>query len=160
VRDRELGLGVVGRPAPNSMLIGRPVFDDELELFAAPDSPYLGQGPVFLADLSGETLIIREPGSATRDLALSCLAARGFTPAKTMEFGSNEAVKRAVAAGLGVGILSMHTLAVDRRAGDIVTLSCVEWDCRREFWLVHREDHLLTPTERAFSELLDSHATS
>ena len=154
VRARELGLGVVGQPGADGTVTAEPVLDDALELVVPAASPLLRRAPVRLADLAGESIVLREPGSATRDLALRCLEARGFVPARTMELGSNEAVKRAVAAGLGVGILSTHTLDVDRRAGDLAPLPCADWDCRRRFWLVRRADRPLGPAERAFRLLL------
>ena len=77
-----------------------------------------------------------------------------MTLRNTLQFGNNEAVKRAVAVGLGVGILSTHTLSVDRRAGDVVTLRCRDWECRRQFWLIRRKDRLLAQTEQAFLQVL------
>ena len=71
-----------------------------------------------------------------------------------VQLGSNEAVKRLVAAGMGIGILSGRTLDVDVRAGDVTVLACEDWDCRRRFWLVHRADRLLTRAEQAFLALL------
>jgi DNA-binding transcriptional LysR family regulator len=59
-------------------------------------------------------------------------------------------VKLAVAAGLGIGVLSTHTLQVDVRAGDIVILPCVDWSCARQFWLVQRRDRRPTRAQEAF----------
>jgi DNA-binding transcriptional LysR family regulator len=154
LRDHALGFAIVGRAESAPELIARPIVDDRLALFVAAASPLLDGAPVRLADLAGEVVVLREPGSATREAALRCLAARGVTPAQTLELGSNEAVKRAVAAGLGVGILSALTLEVDCRAGAIAELPCADWECRRRFWLVHRRDQLLSRAEHAFLRLL------
>ncbi len=154
VRDRALGFGVVGRPDPDPDLEARPVVEDRLELFAPADSPYLCRAGLRVADLGEETVVLREPGSATREAVLRCLSARGVAPTKTLQLGSNEAVKRAVAAGLGVSVLSAQVLDVDLRAGDVTLLRCADWDCRRRFWLVHGRDRLLSPAERAFLQLL------
>jgi DNA-binding transcriptional LysR family regulator len=154
VLERELDIGIVGKPQEHPELEARPVFDDQLDIFVATDSLLATGEPLRVADLDGQTFVLREAGSATRDLALRCLAAHDCTPGETIELGSNEAVKRAVSAGLGIGVLSTHTVAVDRRAGAIVVLDCEDWDCRRQFWLIHRRDRLLTRAERAFIELL------
>lgn len=154
VLARALDLGIVGKPQEHGDLATRPVFDDHLEIFAAPDNPWSARSGLRVADLSGATFVLREAGSATRDLALRCLAEHGCAPGETIELGSNEAVKRAVGVGLGVGVLSTHTVAVDRRAGAVVALECAAWDCRRQFWLIHRRDRLPTRAERAFIELL------
>jgi len=159
LRDRTLGMGIVGTGPGAADLEAMPVLADQIEIFVASDSPLLRRAPVHLADLGRETFVLREAGSATRDVVLSSLAARRFTPAATVEFGSNEAVKRAVAAGLGIGVLSTHTLGVDVRAGDIAILRCVDWDCRRQFWLVQRRGRRLSRVEEAFVQVLRASRT-
>ena len=154
VQDRSLGFGIIGRREDDSALLIRPVFEDRLELFAAADSPIASAAGLHLKDLAPETFVLREPGSATREAVLGCMRASGFAPANEMQFGSNEAVKRAVAAGLGIGVLSARTLDVDVRAGDVALVSCADWDCRRQFWLVRRADRVLTRAEQTFLALL------
>jgi LysR family transcriptional regulator, low CO2-responsive transcriptional regulator len=153
VRERRIGLGVVGRTDPGDVLASRPVFDDTLQLFVSSGSPLASRRTVRLDDLAREMFVFREPGSATRQFMLGCLAAQGFEPAETVQLGSNEAVKRAVASGLGVGILSSQTLDVDVRAGDVVILPCDDWDCRRSFWLVWRSDRAQSRAEQAFVDM-------
>jgi DNA-binding transcriptional LysR family regulator len=154
VRERFLGFGIIGRREDDPLLLVRPVFEDRLELFTAADNPLAGDAGLHLTDLAREVFVLREPGSATREAVLSCMRTIGFAPANEVQLGSNEAVKRAVAAGLGVGVLSARTLDVDVRAGDIATVPCANWDCRRQFWLVHRADRMLSSAERAFLALL------
>ncbi len=156
VRERELGFGIVGKPDPGPDLVARPIFGDTLKLFAATDSPLLSGKSLRLEDLVEETFVLRELGSATREFVLGSLAVRGVEPLKTVQLGSNEAVKRAVAAGLGVRILSAQSLDVDVRAGDVVILPCTDWECRRQFWLVQRRDRVSSRAERAFLELAGS----
>jgi DNA-binding transcriptional LysR family regulator len=154
VRERFLGFGIIGRREDDPSLLVRPVFEDRLELFTAADNPLAGAAGLHLTDLAREVFVLREPGSATREAVLSCMRTIGFAPANEVQLGSNEAVKRAVAAGLGVGVLSARTLDVDVRAGDIATVPCANWDCRRQFWLVRRADRMLSSAERAFLALL------
>jgi DNA-binding transcriptional LysR family regulator len=154
VHERSLGFGLIGRPVDDPALLSRPVFEDRLELFAMADSPLAGATELDLADLSNETFVLREPGSATREAVLGCMQAFGFAPAKEVQFGSNEAVKRAVAAGLGVGVLSARTLDVDVRAGDVAIVPCGDWVCRRQFWLVRRTDRILSRADQTFLSLL------
>lgn len=153
VRERALGFGIVGRSDPGPDLVARRLFGDALELFAAAGSSLLARRPLRLADLVDETFVLRESGSATREYMLGCLASHDLEPIKTVQLGSNEAVKRAVAAGLGVGILSAQTLDVDVRAGDLVILQCADWECHRHFWLVQRHDRVPSRAEQAFLDL-------
>lgn len=154
VKDRTFDLGIVGRVDPDPELVARPVFDDHLDIFVAPESPFAGRQGLSVADLMAETFILREQGSATRDLALHCLSRLDCRPRGVIEIGSNEAVKRAVSIGLGIGILSTHTTVVDQRAGMIEVLRCHDWDCRRSFWLIYCRDRLLSHAEIALMELL------
>lgn len=154
VKDRAFDLGIVGRPTDDEDLIMQPVFDDRLEIFAAPDSPHAGRTDLSVLDLRTETFVLREVGSATRELALRCLAEHGCRPENVIELGSNEAVKRAVSAGLGIGVLSVHTTRVDHQAGMVATLDCADWECHRSFYLIHRKDRALSSAEQAFLRLL------
>ena len=72
---------------------------------------------------------MREMGSATRALAERCLYETSCGPGHVIELGSNEAVKRAVEAGLGIGLLSTHTIAAERLAGLLVDLPVAGWAC-------------------------------
>ena len=150
VKERAFDLGIVGWPVDDVELIAQPVFDDRLEIFAAPDSPYASRRNLSVVDLRRETFVLREVGSATRELALHCLAQGGCEPEDVIELGSNEAVKRAVSAGLGIGVLSIHTTRVDHQAGMVATLACKDWACKRQFWLIRRKDRILSSAEQAF----------
>jgi LysR family transcriptional regulator, low CO2-responsive transcriptional regulator len=156
VRQRDLPFGIVGLVETDDELEAWPVIDDELAVFAAPGHRHQATPSLRMSDLAEEILVLREPGSATRDLALAALAEVSYTPASTVQFGSNEAVKRAVAAGMGIGILSRHTLVVDLKAGMIATLAPVDWRCPRQFWLVRRRDRVKTRADRAFFDVLAS----
>ena len=75
-------------------------------------------------------------------------------PGHVIELGSNEAVKRAVEAGLGIGLLSTHTIEAERLAGLLVDLPVTGWGCERSFWLIRRRDRVLTRAEEAFLALV------
>jgi LysR family transcriptional regulator, low CO2-responsive transcriptional regulator len=154
VEQRELPFGVVGRPADRADLESSPVLEDRLDLCIASGEPFPRPGPLYVADLMEETFVLREPGSATLELALAELRRLGCMPRHVVHFGSNEAVKRAVAAGLGIGIVSAHTLDVDLRAGVLQILPCVDWHCRRQFWLARHRDRHATRAERTFFAML------
>ena len=101
-------------------------------------------------------MVLRERCYATRNKALKCLAAVGVTPDRLIELGSNEAVKRAVEAGLGVGFLSSHTVQAECAGGQLVELAIRGWSCRRSFWQIHRADRTLTRAEHAFLAMVQT----
>jgi DNA-binding transcriptional LysR family regulator len=153
LRERRIGLAVVGRTDDAPDLVSTPVFRDVLRVFAAAGSPWSRRPSLRMEELRDETFVLREPGSATRDFMFGCLQAVGVVPRHTIQLGSNEAVKRAVAAGLGIGILSSQTLDVDVRSGDVVLLPCDDWECHRQFWIVRRADRMASRAEAAFTDL-------
>lgn len=154
VMMRELDFAFVGRPPANDELITEPILDDEIVAFVAPGDPLLRHTPIDPTALSGRQYVLRERGSATRDLALHCLATSGCAPGHVIELGSNEAVKRAVEARLGIGLLSTHTIEAERLAGLLVDLPIVGWACQRSFWLIRRRARVLTRAEQAFLALV------
>ena len=119
---RELDFAFVGSPPQDDELIAEPVSADEVIAFVAPGDPLLREAPIDPAALSGRQFVLRERGSATRDLALHCLAAAGRELDHVIELGSNEAVKRAVEAGLGIGLLSTHAIEAERLTELLVDL--------------------------------------
>jgi LysR family transcriptional regulator, low CO2-responsive transcriptional regulator len=154
VLTRELDFAFVGSRPQDDDLIAEPVFADQVVAFVAPGDPLLRDAPIDPRTLSGHQYVLRERGSATRDLALHCLAAAGCEPAHIIELGSNEAVKRAVEAGLGIGLLSTHAIEAERLAELLVDLPIVGWECGRSFWLIRRRDRVLTRAEQVFLSLV------
>jgi DNA-binding transcriptional LysR family regulator len=154
VSERALDFAFVGGKPHGPELTATPVFSDEIVAFVAPGDPLLDEAPVPPPKLSGRQFVLRERGSATRDFALRCLEASGCIPGHVIELGSNEAVKRAVEARLGIGLLSTHAIEAERLAGLLEDLPLAGWTCERAFWLVRRHDRVLTRAEQAFLELV------
>jgi LysR family transcriptional regulator, low CO2-responsive transcriptional regulator len=97
-----------------------------------------------LAELTGEPLLTREAGSGTRAAAEQAFAEQGIHWPPRMALGSNEAVKHAVRAGLGIAVLSRHTLARDPAADGLAVLPVVGFPLRRQWHLVWRRDRALS----------------
>lgn len=154
VRQHQLDFGFVGASPPDESLITVPFADDEIVLFAAPQHRLARRRVVLPSDLAAERFLMREAGSATREWAESALRRLEVTPQVALELGSNEAVKRAAAAGLGLGALSRVALGAELAAGQVVVLNVAGWHCRRTFWVLYHPDRQLGRPERAFLDLL------
>jgi molybdate transport repressor ModE-like protein len=154
VAARELDFAIVGEEPRDGELFAQPVLEDRIVAFLAPGDPLLREAPVGPLALRGRQFVMREVGSATRALAERCLRETSCNPGHVIELGSNEAVKRAVEAGLGIGLLSTYTIEAERLAGLLADLPVVGWTCRRSFWLIRRRDRVLTRAEEAFLALL------
>lgn len=146
-------LGFLGDDAAHPDLEVEPFAEDRIVLFVAAGHRLATRQTVPLPEVLAEGLIVREPGSATRAAGERCLATLGVTPVIGMELGSNEAVKRAVLAGLGVGMLSAYALEVEVAAGVLRPLAVPGFDCRRMLSIARHRATPLTPVQAAFLDL-------
>jgi LysR family transcriptional regulator, low CO2-responsive transcriptional regulator len=154
VARREVQLGLAGETAAPPGVVVEPFLDDELVGITAPDD-HGGAGPITKATLARRTLLVREPGSSTRATAERFLARAGFMPPKVWELDSNEAIKRAVAAGLGVGFLSRLVVEDELARGELVQFTVTGVArMRRPVLIVRPDDAQLTPAQRAFTATL------
>ena len=143
---------VVGRPWPRPAirLAVRPFLPNELIAIAAPHHRLAGARRISLARLAAEPFITREPGSGTRETAEETLS-RARRPIETvMELASNEAIKRAVAHGLGVAVISRYAVSLELRLGLLVELRVIGFPLRRQWHLVYSRDKRFGPVEDAF----------
>lgn len=136
VRDFELDVGLIEGELSHPDLETLPWREDELQVFVAPDHPLAGQQTASDADLLAQTWIVREPGSGTRqafDRAMQGILSKLDI---SMELQHTEAIKRAVAAGLGVGCLSKICLKEAFANGTLLPLGVPARNFRRQFYIV------------------------
>ncbi len=153
----EADFAVVGRTwlRPDVPLTVRPFLPNELIAIAAPDHPLARARRVSLARLADEPFILREPGSGTRETAEEALARTGRPVQVVMELASNGAIKRAVARGLGVAILSRYAVSFELRLGTVVELPVSGFPLRRQWHLVYPRDRRFGPVGEAFLSFVD-----
>jgi DNA-binding transcriptional LysR family regulator len=156
-------LTIVPLPPPEVPLESAPILDNPLVVIAPATHPLAGR-KVRLSQLANDRWLMREPGSGTRLVAEQHFMEAGFTPRIAMSLGSNEAIKHAVAAGLGVAVLSR--LAVEsslparrRRGSALVVLDVARFPIRRSWSVVWRRDQPLTLAARRFVAYLKSGRT-
>jgi LysR family transcriptional regulator, low CO2-responsive transcriptional regulator len=155
VARREVSLGIAGEVELPEGVAAEPFLDDELVGIAAPGRLRVRRGRVRLEDVSGETLLVRERGSSTRGVAARQLARIGYRPAKRWELDSNEAIKRSVEAGLGIGFLSRLVVADEIARGQLVEFRIEGADrMQREVYLLGPDGREPTAAERAFIQTL------
>jgi DNA-binding transcriptional LysR family regulator/class 3 adenylate cyclase len=152
VKQGELDIGFVGTDAIEDDLIAIPCWEDQVVIIAAPDSVPRGSSSIQL--IQSQPFVMREPGSATRQHIELCLRRRGLTVKTAMNVGSPEAVKRYVAAGVGWGFASKHSIATEVAASQLEIVDIDGWDCRRVFYATHRKGcYHLSISQREFVEL-------
>ena len=117
--DRTADLGVLAETAARPELVLVPLVEDVLVVAVAPDHPLARRRTIALSAVAAHPMIVRERGSATRDLVEREMARVGVRPRIAMEIDSNEAIKRGIEAGLGVGILSGAIVHREARDGTL-----------------------------------------
>jgi LysR family transcriptional regulator, low CO2-responsive transcriptional regulator len=155
VAMREVSLGIAGEVDLPEGVVAEPFLDDELVGIAAPGRLRLRRGRIAPQALAPETLLVREQGSSTRAVAERHLARAGYRPAKRWELDSNEAIKRSVAAGLGIGFVSRLVVEDELARGELDSFR-VEGSApmRRSVYLLRPDGRDPVPAERAFIETL------
>jgi len=111
-----------------------------------------------LKRLAQEPFLVREPGSGTRMATERLFARHGLTIKVRMELGSNEAIKQAIAVGLGVSVLSRHTLPADSAAGQLAILDVEHFPIARHWYVVYPKGKRLSVVARTFHEYLLTNA--
>jgi DNA-binding transcriptional LysR family regulator len=124
----DLDIAVMGRP-PEHFQIERAVIGEHPHvIIAAADHWLVKRKQIALADVAREAFLLREPGSGTRTLLLGLFSQPDLPTGPRMEIGSNETIKQAVMAGMGIALLSAHTIAAEVADGG---WRCLMWKACR-----------------------------
>ncbi|HEY5761863.1 MAG TPA: LysR substrate-binding domain-containing protein [Rhodocyclaceae bacterium] len=154
LRDGLDDLYVMGVPPEEIKVVSDPFLDNELVVIAPADWKPPRHGRLQLADLAGERFILRETGSGTRRLIDNHLARAGQRLVVKLVLGSNEAIREAVAGGMGLAILSRHALPAGLAGGDIRIVDVEGFPLRGRWYVVHRADRRLSRPAEAFRTAL------
>ncbi len=152
--ENEVDLVVMGRPPEGVPHVADPFLADEMVLIAAPSHPLAGARRIPLERIEREVLVMRELGSGTRLAAEEFFREAGLTISIGFELGDNSAVKEAVAADLGVAVISKHALRMELRLGRLVVLDVEGFPLRRQWHVARREDKRLSRAAAAFEAFL------
>ena len=147
-------LALMGQPPEGMGLTAEPFMENPLVVIASPNHPLAQLHDIPLARLARETLVGREPGSGTRGAVEKVFAEHGLELSVAMEMNKNEAIKQAVEAGLGLGVVSLHIVQSELASGELCVLDVQGFPLLRQWYLVQREGKRLGPAARAFSEFV------
>ncbi|MGE5617996.1 MAG: selenium metabolism-associated LysR family transcriptional regulator [Sphingomonadaceae bacterium] len=151
---QQLDLGVTERPVTEESLYFESFDTDQLMVIVSPDHPLADRGTISATDLQGERFILREVGSGTRALLEEEFARLNLRVRRVMELGSTAAVKQAVAAGLGVSVVSSRSIQLEMGAGLLRALHCPDMRLVREIHYVHHRHKRLSHAATAFLQIL------
>lgn len=147
LNDRSIELAIMGRPPRSPAVISELLGTHPHVIIAAPEHPLAKEQKVAVNDLLEQTFITREQGSGTRILMSRYLDRIGEGQTyRQIEMGSNETIKQAVIANLGIAMISQHTATEEIKSGRLVALNSAGLPIERQWYLLHRQDLAVTNT--------------
>lgn len=152
--DNQDDLYILGQPPADLDVVAEPFLENPLVVLAPANHPLVGKKKIPLARLVEEPFLLRELGSGTRAATERFFAERGLKPKIRMELGSNEAIKQAIVGGLGVSVLSRHTLALDAPTGKLAILDVEGFPILRHWYVGYPSGKRLSVVVRTFLDYL------
>lgn len=140
IRNGSVQLAIMGRPPREPRVVAEPLGPHPHVMVAAPDNPLSDLDRVSADQILSQPILTREDGSGTRILMVRYLDRIGDgKPYEMVELGSNETIKQAVIAGLGIALISQHTVAEELRSGRLKALAAQGLPIERHWYMIYRE---------------------
>ena len=153
---RDLDVALVEGPVKHPSIKVQPWIEDKMVWIAAPTHRLACMAePLRTADLASELMIVREPGSGTRDVGRAFLDTHGLQAAEMLEVGGTEAIKQVVAAGMGIALISEATVRHQIPLGTLVILPIQDFAASRMLTRLSLSGRIPSPAAIAFDRLLD-----
>ncbi len=152
LRNNEDDLYMFADPPDQQEVMVQAILSNPLVVFARSDHPMAGEKDIALARLANEPFLIREPGSGTRMATLKLFKQQGLTPKIRMELSTNEAIREAILAGLGVSILSRYTFGLEPEQTKLVCLDVEGFPLESHWHFVYPVGKHLSMAARAFMD--------
>lgn len=155
----ETDLVIMGRPPRELETVAVPFAKHPLVIIAPPAHPLCARKRIALKQLATESFLIREEGSGTRASMEHVFREHGLPLRALMEISSNETIKQAVMAGMGLSFLSAHTVGLELSAGKLAVLDVIGLPIVRDWYVIHLKEKQLAPIAAAFRAFLLEHGS-
>jgi len=152
--NNEIDMAIMGLPPRELDTVSEVFAEHPLVIIAPPDHPLADREFIAPEELAKETFLIREQGSGTRGAMERFFAEKGVTLAKTLEIGSNETIKQAVMAGMGISFISSHSIALEMSVERLICLRVQGTPVMRHWHVVRRAEKHFLPPAAAFHDFL------
>jgi DNA-binding transcriptional LysR family regulator len=154
LQRNEIDLAIMGRPPRELDMVTEAFAPHPYVFIAQPDHRLAGIAAIDLFDLRDETMLLRETESGSRMLVDEYFAKCLFRPRRAIEIGGNETIKQAVMAGMGVALISLHTLGLELRHGALAVLDVLGTPVNRNWHVAHLADKRHSPAAHAMREFV------
>ncbi len=152
--ENDTDLVIMGQPPDGIDLVAETFMSNPLVVIAPPIHPLADARYIPLQRLKSETFLVREQGSGTRSLMERVFAEKGLEPSTPIEMSSTEAIKQGVEAGLGLALMSVHTLEMELALKRLVVLDVEGFPVLRDWYIVHRAGKRLSVVAQAFKDFV------
>ena len=150
----EPDLVLMGKPPPGLGVDARAFMENPLIVIANPQHPLAGRQKIPIAEIESEPFVMREPGSGTRTAMQRVFDKYGVTLTPGVQLSSNETIKQSVEAGLGLAVVSAHTVELELAAGRLISLDLQHFPIMRKWYVAYRKGKRLSPTATVFVEFV------
>jgi len=154
ILNNEDDLYIVSNPPQEIDLYSQPFLNNPLIVVANKNHNLTGKTKVPIASLDGEAFIMREQGSGTREAVLTLFNQNNISVKVRLELGSNEAIKQAIAGGLGISVLSEHCLISEGKSGELAILDVEHFPIERRWYVSHIAGKKLSTIAKTFLDYL------
>jgi DNA-binding transcriptional LysR family regulator len=150
----DIDLAIMGQPPEGAEVVADRFAAHPSVIIAPPAHPWRDEPRIPAGLLASEWFVIREEGSGTRALASDFFRSAGFSPRVAMESSSNETIKQSVIAGMGLALISQHTISLEQALGLLTTLAVDEFPLMRSWFVAHRKSLPLLPIQARLCDFL------
>lgn len=152
--ENEDDLYILSHPPEEMELASQSFLDNPLVVVAPRNHPLAGERDIPINRLDDEPFIMREAGSGTRHAVQQLFSKHKVTVKVRLELGSNEAIKHAIAGGLGISILSQHTLISEGVNSELAVLDVQGFPIKCRWYVAHLAGKQLSVISQAFLDYL------
>lgn len=152
--NNEDDLYIVSQPPEHLDLESHPFLENPLVVLARKNHPLANSTNIPIEKLDGEAFIMREPGSGTRKAVQQLFGQHNVEVKVRLELGSNEAIKQAIAGGLGISVLSRHTLISEGIGGELTILDVDHFPIQRQWYVAYLAGKQLSIVAETFLDYL------
>ncbi|NJP11312.1 MAG: LysR family transcriptional regulator [Leptolyngbyaceae cyanobacterium RU_5_1] len=147
-------LYILSQPPDDLDVVIHPFLENPLVVLAWRQHPFADEANIPLKQLAEEVFIMREPGSGTRKAVQKLFDDQGLSLKVKLDLGSNEAIKQAIAGGLGISVLSLHTLALEGTNSQLTILDVEGFPIQRYWYVVYPSGKQLSIIAQTFLNYL------
>ncbi len=155
LQNNETDIVIMGKPPEELELDTQELMANPLVIIAPPSHPLCDSDkPVSLNTLFQQDFILREPSSGTRQAIERFMNTHGRTLHSSIEMNSNDAITQSVAEGLGLGIVSVHTVTNELKQGRLKLIDATGFPLHRSWYMVQRKGKRLSPLSERFKSYI------